>query len=329
MLSTFVVLALVVCITPVVMANGQGENSSDGVVNLKLSHSAAETHRYHKAALKFKEEIEKRTNGRYTITIFPLNQLGTQEEVTEAVQLGTIDIAITSDDKLMTLVPDFSVLGMPFLFRDYDHAYSTLNGEVGDLLSKKLEEKNVMVISWLENGFRQITNNRQPIFSPEDLNGLKIRVSTSKANMLFFNTCGAASTNITTSELYTALQLNTVEAQENPLANIIDKKLYEVQKYLSISGHVHTAEPMIMSKSTFDSLSPEDKKIFLEVGREVSQWAFDDAKNSFDENIEALKIKGMEVNYIDPSRFNDVVDAVYNEYGKQYSDLINKIKANK
>ncbi len=246
MIISIALLGLVGCEGKKDAASENG-GSSTKVVKLKVSHPASTTHPYHNAALMFKELIEERTEGRYEIEIFPLNQLGNQSEVTEAVQLGTIDIVVTSDDKLMSLVPEFSVLGMPFLFRDYDHVYTTLNSDVGDMLSNKLEGKNIKVISWLENGFRQITNNRKPIVTPGDLEDLKIRVSTSKPNMDFFNNCGAASTNISISELYTALQLNTVEAQENPVSNIYTKKFFEVQKFLTISGHVHTSEPMLMS----------------------------------------------------------------------------------
>ncbi len=321
----FLLMIVMLLVTPMVFAGGEGETQS-GPIKMKLSHPSAETHRYHRAALMFKEEVEKRTEGRVEIQIFPLNQLGSQEEVTEAAQMGTIDLVITSDDKLMTLVPEFEALGLPFIFRDHDHVYDALNGEVGNLLSTKLEKKNLMVISWLENGFRQVTNNKRPINSAADLANLKIRVSSSKPNMLFFNSCGAASTNISFSELYTALQLNTVDSQENPLANIRDKKFFEVQDYLTITSHVHTSEPLIMSKSAYNKLSEPDRKVFIEVGKSVSKFAFDDAKKGFDDDLEYLKEQGMQVNYAERDAFAEAIEVVYNQYGTQYKDFINIIE---
>jgi C4-dicarboxylate-binding protein DctP len=305
---------------------GSAVAASSDAVELRLSHPAAETHLYHLASVKFAEEIEKRTDGRYKIKIFPLNQLGKQEEVTEGVQLGTVAMAVTSDDKLMNLVKEFSVLGLPFLFRDHEHVHEVLNGPIGDELSAKLEKKGIKVISWLENGFRQITNNKRAIEKSDDLSGLKMRISTAKANMALFKNSGAAVTNISFSELYTALQLGTVDGQENPLSNILDKKFYEVQDYLTISGHVHTSEPMIMSTSVYKKLSPEDRKIFDEVGREVSRWAFDYAKDRYNKQLQALKDKGMKVNVLDTSKLSDAAEKVYEEFGSKYRNMIAEIK---
>lgn len=313
---------------PMTVSAAGGAEQGKGPIVLKLSHPSALTHPYNTAAEMFKKIVEEKTKGKYKIQIFPLNQLGSQEEVTEAAQLGTIDLVVTSDDKLMSLVPEFGALGMPFLFRDFDHVYKTLNGEVGELLSKKLEAKNIVVVSWLENGFRHITNNRGPINTPADLKGLKIRVSTSKPNMELFNDCGAAATNISFSELYSALQLKTVDAQENPFTNILDKKFYEVQKYLTVSGHVHTSEPMIMSKKSFDRLTPEEQKIFMEAGKEISKWSFENAKENSAAELQKLKDLGMQVNTIDQSLFAAETKQVYDKYGAQFKDLIDMIKKN-
>lgn len=301
-------------------------SASGNKVELKLSHPSATTHVYHLASEMFKEKIEEATNGEVTITIFPANQLGSQEEVTEAAQLGTIDLVVTSDDKLVNLVPEFGALGMPFLFEDTDQVYNLMNGEVGDYLSKQLESKNLMVISWFENGFRHITNNRGPIVKPEDLAGLKIRTSSTQPNMAAFNGYGASATNVSFSELYSALQLNTVDAQENPLANILDKKFYEVQKYLSLSGHVHTTEPMIMSKSSFDKLTPEQQEIFVKVGKEVSEWAFNYAKDNLEDQLEELKANGMEVNEVDKEAFVKASEPVYDEFYDQYKTVIDMVR---
>lgn len=322
--KTLIIIAVIV-IALVAFAL-RGSSKPAGPVQLKLSHPSAVDGPYDLAAKAFKKEVEEKTGGRYQIVIFPTNQLGTQEEVTEAAQMGTIDLVVTSDDKLVSLVPEFGVLGMPFLFRDFDHVYSTLNGNVGAMLSKKLEAKNIIIMSWFENGFRHITNNRAPVFTPDDIKGLKIRVSSTKPNMALFDGCGAAVTNVSFSELYSALQLGTVEAQENPLPNINDRKFYEVQKFLSISGHVHTSEPLIMSRASFNKLSDADKKIFIEAGKTASKYAFDQAKKSNDVLLEKLS-KDIQVNVVNRDSFTGVVDKVYADLGGQFTDIIKEIRA--
>lgn len=323
------ILSTVFMVTFLVGCSGSGKSSTDSKgtkkIVLKLSHVAGTDHAYQKGAEMFRDEIKKKTNGAIDITIFPSSQLGSVSEVLEGVQVGTIDLAIVADDGLPTVVPEMGALGMPFLFKDTDQVYTTLNGAVGDLLSKKLEAKGITVVSWMENGFRNITNNVKPITVPSDLKGIKIRTSSTKPNMMAFNTYGAMSTNINIGELYNALQLHTVDAQENPYANIIDKKFYEVQKYLSLSNHVHTSEPMIMSKKSFDKLTPEQQAIFKEAGKNLSKWAFDNAKSSSEKELE--KLRGlMQVNEIDHNAFVEASKPVYDKYYDQYKEILDMIQ---
>jgi tripartite ATP-independent transporter DctP family solute receptor len=292
---------------------------------LKLSHVGGPEHAYQKGAELFRDKVKERTNGAIDIDIFPSGQLGSQKEVTEGVQLGTIDIMIAPDDGLITLVPEFGALGMPFLFEDTDHVYETLNGPVGDLLAEKLKSKGLVIVSWMENGFRHITNNERPIYEPSDLKGLKMRTSSTRPNMAAFNAYGASATNIGIGELYNALQLGVVDGQENPYTNIIDRKFYEVQKYLSVSGHVHTSEPMIFSKVTWDKLTPEQQEIVLEVGKEVSKWAFDYSKENLEKELEYLKTV-MEVNEVNREAFVEASKPVYDEFYDDFKEILDMIQ---
>jgi tripartite ATP-independent transporter DctP family solute receptor len=302
-------------------ASGTPAPAPANAVELKLSHPNADGSAYDLGAKMFKELVEERTEGRYVINIFPNNGLGTQEEVTEAAQLGTIDLVVTSDDKLVNLVPEFGALGLPFFFDDTDDVNENMNGEIGDYLSEKLEPKGIKIISWLENGFRNVTNNRGPVVVPADVAGLKIRVSSAKTNMALFEAAGAVVTNVSFSELYSALQLGTCEAQENPFANIIDKKFYEVQKYLSLTNHVHTTEPMIISMATWNKLSPEDREIFAQAGREVSQWAYAYAKETEDSMLETLR-DVIEVNEVDVDAWRALSEEVYKQFEGQYDQIL-------
>ena len=269
-------------------AANTGDSANTEAVHFKLSHPSAEGGPYDLMSKKFAELVEEKSGGKYVIDIFAANALGSQEEVLDAVSLGTLDMAVTSDDILAKYAPEWGYIGLPFLFDDVDDVDENLNGELGAYLSGKLEDKGMFVISFFENGFRNITANKE-INVPQDLAGLKIRVMTNDPLRAMFTNAGAVVTNVSFSELYQALQLGTCEAEENPFANIRDKKFYEVQSYMCVTMHSHTAEPLVMSKELFDSLSAEDQAMFQEAGLEASKWAYQHAKDTDAENREYLE----------------------------------------
>ena len=267
---------------------------------------------------KFAELVEEKSGGKYVIDIFAANALGSQEEVLDAVSLGTLDMAVTSDDILAKYAPEWGYVGLPFLFDDVDDVDENLNGELGAYLSGKLEDKGMFVISFFENGFRNITANKE-INVPQDLAGLKIRVMTNEPLRAMFTNAGAVITNVSFSELYQALQLGTCEAEENPFANIRDKKFYEVQSYMCVTMHSHTAEPLVMSKELFDSLSAEDQAMFQEAGLEASKWAYQHAKDTDAENREYLE---GQMTVIDPDRelWKEFADETTASYEANYTE---------
>lgn len=286
--------------------NSETEASADAI-HLKLSHPSAEGGPYDLMSKKFAELVAEKSGGKYAIDIFAANALGTQEEVLDAVSLGTLDLAVTSDDILAKYAPEWGYIGLPFLFDDVDDVDENLNGELGAYLSGLLEDKGMFVISFFENGFRNVTADKE-VNVPQDLAGLKIRVMTSEPLRDMFTNAGAVVANVSFSELYQALQLGTCEAQENPYANIRDKKFYEVQSCMTVTMHSHTAEPLVMSKDLFDSLSPEDQEMFQEAGLEASKWAYQYAKDTDAENRAYLETV---MTVIDPDR------AVWKEFAEQ------------
>ena len=279
-------------------AANTGDSANTEAVHFKLSHPSAEGGPYDLMSKKFAELVEEKSGGKYVIDIFAANALGSQEEVLDAVSLGTLDMAVTSDDILAKYAPEWGYVGLPFLFDDVDDVDENLNGELGAYLSGKLEDKGMFVISFFENGFRNITANKE-INVPQDLAGLKIRVMTNEPLRAMFTNAGAVITNVSFSELYQALQLGTCEAEENPFANIRDKKFYEVQSYMCVTRHSHTAAPLVMSSELFDSLSAEDQAMFHEAGLEASKWAYQHAKDTDAENREYLE---GQMTVIDPDR---------------------------
>ena len=297
--------------------SGEAEAPKEKIV-LKLGHTGAPDHPYQKASEMFAEIVSTKTEGMLEIQIFPSDQLGKQKELVEGAQLGTVDMVLTSDVLLSGFEPKMGALNLPFLFKDYDHVVNALNGEAGQELSDALLQKNLKVIGWWENGFRHITNSKNVIESPEDLKGLKIRTPSGTVFVDTFNMIGASATPMSFGELYSALQLNTVDGQENPTTHVLTQKFYEVQDYLSLTYHIHVAEPLLMSKAVYDELPAEYQQILLEAGEEVSHWSYKTTKESEAAEIEEIKATGMTVTNPDVDAFREATKVVYDKYEEQF-----------
>lgn len=293
---------------------------------LKLGHTGAPDHPYQMASVMFADLVSEKSNGMIEVKVFPADQLGKQKELVEGAQLGTVDMALTSDVLLSSFEPSLGILNLPFLFEDYDHVQKVLYGEVGEELKDALEQKNLVVIGWWENGFRHITNSKLPINKPEDLKGLKIRTPSGSVFVDTFNMLGASATPMSFGELYSALQLKTVDGQENPTTHVLTQKFYEVQKYISLTNHIHVCEPLVMSKAVYSKLSPEYQQVLNEAGKEVSAWIFDEISSKEASEIELIKEAGMDVNTPDTDAFKEATKVVYDKYEDQFGkERIEKI----
>ena len=233
---------------------------------LKLAHPGATNHHYHATSVKFKEAVEQRTNGELEIQIFPSDQLGSARQLLESAQLGAADMVLQGD-QIAAFVDEFSILSMPFLFRDLPHLAAVMDGPIGDWFAEKAKKKGFIILGYWENGLRHITNNKRPINTPDDLKGLKIRTPNAAITIEYMRMLGAAPTPMPFGEVYSALQLGTVDGQENPIAHALNQNFYEVQKYLSLTGHAHIVETFVMSKVVFDRLTPVQQTILLEEGK--------------------------------------------------------------
>ncbi len=308
-------------------ASSSTGGSSGETITFRVSQSKSAAHPYQKGVEMFAELVKEKYGDKFVFDIYPDGQLGNNTEVLEACQLGEIDIVVTDDGQLSNLDANFSVMGLPFLFEDTDHVLRVVNGEVGQQLSDALEDKGLVIICWLENGFRYITNNRVPIHTPADLKGIKIRVPTSGLYVETFNMLGAQATPVAANELFSALQMGTVEAQENSLSNIIDQNMCEVQKYLSITRHVHTTEPIVMSTDSWNKLSADEQEAFLEIGKQVSEWSYHYTQEQEAGQLETIAASGMEINDdVDIQSFRDAVADLYTEYEGKYPELIDAIQ---
>jgi len=299
-------------------------------VSLKLGHAVAPEHPYHLGAVKFAELVAQRTGNKVKIDVYPSTQLGNERDMVEGLQLGTIDLVVTSTGPLGGFVPKMFVVDLPFLFRDREHAYKVLDGPIGREIFEAFSAKGIKGLAFWENGFRQITNNVRPIEKPEDLKGIKIRTMENKVHLASFRAFGASPTPMAWSEVYTALQQKTIDAQENPIAIIYYQKIYEVQKYLALTGHFYSPTPLLMSLKAYLALPKDIQKIMDDAAIECATYERNLLRDSEAKQIAELKAKGMQVTMPNKKPFQDAAASVYKEFENQFGkDMIHKIIATK
>lgn len=298
---------------------------------VKLGYALAVDSHYGVAANKWQEVVEAETDGRYTFTHFPSSGLGGEREVLEGLQLGTVEATIVSSGTLSNFVPEAGVFDIPFLFRNLEHARAVMDGEVGDELLTKFEDAGMIALAWGEQGFRHITNNRGAIEGPDDMAGLKLRTMENPVHITAFETLGAAPTPMAWPEVIGALQQGTIDGQENPLSVITSAKLSEVQKHLTLSGHVYSPAMLLVSPDLWNAMSDEDKAAFTKGATEAvtaMRGFVDEVEAS---GVEALREAGMEVGELSDEQkaaFQEALAAAYEQYYEQYDRaLIEKITA--
>ncbi len=296
--------------------------------SMKISISIAQNSHQGIGIDTFAKEVEKRTNGRIKIQPFYSGSLGGERESIEAVQLGTQELTFTSTGPVPNFVPETRILDIPFLFRDKAHAHAVLDGPIGQELLSKFDSKGMKALAWGENGVRHMTNNKRAVNAPEDLKGLKMRTMENPVHIAAYKGFGIITTPMAFPEVFTALQQGTVDGQENPLSVIMAAKFEQVQKHLSLTGHVYSPAVLLMNKAAFDKLSAADKQIFLDSAKEAvkanrARVAEDDAKG-----VSELRSKGMQVIEVDKAKFVAALGPVNADFEKQFGKAnIEKIRA--
>ena len=242
--------------------------SAQSVKVLKLGYILSTDSQLGAGGTIFADEIAKKTQGRYRIEQYPNSALGGEVEMLKAVQLGTVDLAFITGAPLPNFMPDIGVFNIPFLFRDLAHAHAVLDGPIGQSYLEKFREKGLVALAWGENGMRHITNSKHEIRSPEDLKGLKLRLPQSDVMLAGFKALGADVSPLAFPQLYGALQSGQFDGQENPIATIQSSKFNQVQKYLTLTGHVYDPAILFISIDDFDELlSADDKRSFIEAAK--------------------------------------------------------------
>ena len=286
---------------------------------MKISISTAKNSHQGVGIDVFAQEVEKRTAGRYKVQTFYDGSLGGERESIEAVQLGTQELTMTSTGPVPNFVPETKIIDVPFLFRDKAHARAVLDGPFGQDMLTKFDSKGFKALAWAENGFRHMTNSKRDVKLPEDLKGLKMRTMENPVHIAAYKGLGIVTTPMAFPEVFTALQQGTVDGQENPLSVIMASKFDQVQKHLSLTGHVYSPCLILMNKASFEKLSAADKTAFIEAAKEAAKSIrarvdSDDAKG-----VSELRSKGMVViDNVDKAKFVAALSTVNAEFEKQF-----------
>ena len=300
---------------------------------IKVGYIGSDTHPTMQAMKVFAKDVDAGSKGKIKVELYPNAQLGGDRELCEGVQMGTIQMAIPSTSALAGFDKRIQVLDLPYLFTTRKAAFDAVDGELGQKLNTYLSKKGFEVLGYQENGFRHVTNSKRPIKTPADLKGLKIRTMENPMHIAFFKELGANPTPMSWGELYTALQQGTVDAEENPYAMIDDGKFYEVQKYVSETGHVFSYEILIANKKFMDKLPADLRKVVVDAAHKAIMTQ----RASLEKEEAAFKAKvtkaGLTANELTPEQKKPFVDAtkkVYaqfeNELGKEIMDIARKVQ---
>lgn len=269
---------------------------------LKFGHLANEQNIWNKAALKFKELVETNSDGRIEVQVFPNEQLGSEMDVINSIQLGTADMTITGES-LQNWAPKAAMMAVPYLFRDADHMRKAVEGDVGKQIEAQITERTGLVpLAWFERGPRELTSNR-PIKTPDDLDGLRIRVPNVPLFVDTWEALGARPTPMAFSEVFTSLQQNTIEAQENPLSLIESASFNEVQQYVDMTDHVRSWIYVVIGKQKLESMPDDLQTVVRDAASEMQSYEEKLFVEDQQRLEQALKDKGMKFVEVDQAAF--------------------------
>lgn len=286
---------------------------------LKFTFSVAKDSPLGQGAYKFADLVSQKSGGKIKVDVFPAGVLGGAPQDLAGLRGGTIDFSTMATGLLSGIDKEFMVFDFPFLFNNAQEAVAVVDGPVGTRMMNKLSQHGLVGLGMWELGFRNMTNSKRPIVKAEDAEGLKVRVFTSPIYLDLMKSLGANPVPLNFPELYGALESKAVDGQENPLAIIETSRFPEVQKYLSLTKHVYTAMPVLMSKKTWDSMSETERKIIVESEKEARTLQRRISQNEEAKTLENLK-KQMQVNEIAPAemaRLRQKVQPVIDKYSKE------------
>jgi len=268
---------------------------------IKFANQNAKGHPIVLGMERFAELVEKKTGGKLKVQVFPGGALGSDQANVSSLQGGTLEMAAMNSGIFASVVKEFAIYDFPFLFGNPKEADAVVDGPFGRDLHRKLQDKGLVGLGYYELGFRELTNSKHPIRKVEDIAGLKIRVIPNPINVDWVKALGANPTPLPFPELYAALEQKAVDGQENPVATIKGAKLYEVQKYLTLSNHQYNPQSVVVSKKFWDTLSDAEKKALQEAAAESAVYQRTQSRASLQSGLEDLRKAGMQVDELPPA----------------------------
>jgi len=318
-------MVAIICVLAGCSQNSSAKENTEDVTTLRLGHIQSESDAWHKGSVKFAELVEEKTNGSVKVDIYPSSTLGSDRDLIEGMQIGSVDFALVAG-VMSNFHQPYSVLELPYLFEDLEHLEEFIYGEGGrDLQREMLDETGVRGLEFWIRGPRQLTTNKL-VEKPSDLKGTKIRVPNIEASVEGWASMGANPTPMNFSEVYSSLQTGVIDAQENPIAFTASAKIQEVQDYLVMTDHVFGYVQLLMSDLTYEKLTSSEQKAIDEAAVEARNYqneiVFQEEEDSLQEIIEA----GVEVIEIDKEPFREAVQPVHevlaDKYGRELYDTI-------
>lgn len=290
-------------------------------IKVKFGYGSTEQHPQGVAVKMFADLVKTNSKGQIVVSTYSSGKLGSDPQMQSSLQGGTLEMMVGPTSNMVGLVKELGLFDLPFLFSNYKEADAVMDGVIGKLLAEKLEAHGLIGLAYFDNGFRHVTNSKRPIKRPEDLQGLKIRVMQNPVFNDTFKALGANTVPLAFTELYTALDMKAVDAQENPLGLFESTKLYEVQKHITMTGHVYANFIVMASKKWWDTLSDVNKKIIREAALESAVFQRKLSRDMAVQTEKRLKELGMEVTIMAPEERNRMREAVKQIFSK-YSQIV-------
>ncbi|MCE8013188.1 C4-dicarboxylate ABC transporter [Billgrantia desiderata SP1] len=297
-------------------------------VTLRFGHLANEQNIWHQAAERFKQLVEENSDGRIEVLLYPNEQLGNEMDLINSIQLGTADMTITGES-LQNWAPKAAMMAVPYAFRDAEHLRQAVESEIGEQIEAQIAERaNLVPLAWFERGPRELTSNR-PIRHPDDLDGIRLRVPNVPLFVSTWEALGARPTPMAFSEVFTALQQNTIQAQENPLSLIESASFNEVQDYVNLTGHVRSWIYVVIGRNRLESMPEELQQIVREAAQEMQVYQAELFEEDQQRLEQALQERGMEFVEVDTEAFAEkarpAVEAALNDEQRELFDAIQNL----
>ncbi len=291
--------------------------TNDDKIIIRLGTATEPDGHYVLGAKLFKEKVEEYTDGKVDIQIFPSSQLGNERDLIEGISLGTLEMTVSSTGPLPNFSKDFMLFDLPFIVTDREKAYEVMDGPVGQEILASLEPIGIKALGFWENGFRNLSNGKREVITPEDVKGLKIRTMENPIHIATFELLGATPTPMAWGEVFTALQQGTIDGQENPLVIFDTNKLSEAQDYLALTGHFYSPSVMMISKAAFDSYPADVQEAIIKAEKEARDWERAYSQQMDNELVEVIEASGVKVTEVDKQLWQDACSPIYKEFEDQ------------